>query len=1210
MQIAETKQTTNAVSKNETTKQSFFFQPKLSISQPNDIYEQEADAMADKVMRMPASNEKNNFFFKPANSIQLKCAHCEEEEKKIQLKQISSEETLVLPQMHNNEHQVDRSTYKAMRMINNSQNNFFFSPSIMPIQRKCANCEEEEKKLQRKDLNAEQPIPDALENYIVNLGSEGRPLSNEARSFYEPRFGYDFSDVRIHNDSAANTSAGGIQAKAYTHGTNIVFGSGQYSESNEGKSLLAHELTHVIQQTNGVNRKGYIQKAGTYWMPESKSGEKVHEEVLEAIGKKNSAKNVFSEAPVPTATASIIDLSGTGKIGYADLMTTDNGKLVGLYKTGEGMFGNINSIEKLNKQIILNGKKFDRDKLRKNTAPLWDEKNQKVTNIADAPKNIAVADLKPYDEISIKGGKTQLTNYAGGFEEVKEQVNKLIMQGALHADSSTPWTLNVGVLKELPVPDKYLFPSASGQHSKDLKITFGFVRGLLNKLKEAGSLKILAEYEKIREQNTLPGKLFVVENSDGIYTYAYIPDAFTDPAAMAKLPGAGGLPGTPPFSDMMTLVEKDIKGKLKGTSFVAKKHDDAAKNQHPATNNQNPVSKNQNDSAKPTAPPAQIVQAGSKKIQRKEQEYKDTFDQKEWDRSLDTYQRKFTASLKTKEMKQLITYGDQAAGYEDLRKNLPNAKMPPLTANLEKPASQLKSLEVWTYPGVGVLGTFRRLFGRAFVGVINTYEHVKEKIKNIAKKKDGGSVSSVAAAAIRIIVKVIKLIANYVVSKSLTLLVASLQQGIADNLKALYESLMPDELQKYIDEFTGIRDKYEEMAGKTIEQWKKDFFGSWIDDYEKIQDLIDKIQPIASLVEKLVRWGAGIIACLSPPAIGCLWNIFKEIGMYFIAKIIQTCWFGTKVMGFLFDHFPQIINLPRTIANGIKGFANDHIPLPFGMKPLFADIPEPDAKSYSMECGEFEGGGGGDGSGGDRGELYDMINEIGEDKFKAFLEMMRKRGAGDWVLLTPERLKSVKDDLMKANIDDLKKIAEGEKPSEGISVSMEELLKDISKYTPREEKVKKDYFDEKKKREAAAKAKADSAGAGGGKTTAVDTSAGGGSGGKSGPVKTLGEKATKTSITQHVQFATNIYAPAFSATNIPKESLNTTVFVFYKDNPSDAKYEYYYVDDVKLKVTSFDGSMYTFVNEEDFSVEYKPGTKHFFKKGLELHVETKFVEFK
>jgi hypothetical protein len=77
----------------------------------------------------------------------------------------------------------------------------------------------------------------------------GRPLDATARNFMEPKFGYDFSNVKIHNDTAAHQSASNINALAYTHGNNIVFGAGQYQpDTQAGKQLLAHELTHVVQQ--------------------------------------------------------------------------------------------------------------------------------------------------------------------------------------------------------------------------------------------------------------------------------------------------------------------------------------------------------------------------------------------------------------------------------------------------------------------------------------------------------------------------------------------------------------------------------------------------------------------------------------------------------------------------------------------------------------------------------------------------------------------------------------------------------------------------------------------------------------------------------------------------------------------------------------------------------------------------------------------------
>jgi len=172
--------------KNSSAKNSYFFQPKLNINSPSDDYEKEADATADKVMRM--------------------------QQPFIQAKPLS----------------------------------------ITSVQRKCAHCEEEEKQMQRKEMNGNAATADHnLESYIDNLNGGGQSLPDEVRSFYEPRFGYDFSNVRVHTDSVAAKSAQSINALAYTSGNNIVFNSGQYFPATDaGKRLLGHELTHVIQQAS------------------------------------------------------------------------------------------------------------------------------------------------------------------------------------------------------------------------------------------------------------------------------------------------------------------------------------------------------------------------------------------------------------------------------------------------------------------------------------------------------------------------------------------------------------------------------------------------------------------------------------------------------------------------------------------------------------------------------------------------------------------------------------------------------------------------------------------------------------------------------------------------------------------------------------------------------------------------------------------------
>jgi Domain of unknown function (DUF4157) len=87
---------------------------------------------------------------------------------------------------------------------------------------------------------------------VLNSGG-GQPLDPATRAFMEPRFGHDFSQVRVHTDARAAQSVRAVNAIAYTAGSNVVFGPGRYEPSSiQGRSLLAHELTHVLQQRASV----------------------------------------------------------------------------------------------------------------------------------------------------------------------------------------------------------------------------------------------------------------------------------------------------------------------------------------------------------------------------------------------------------------------------------------------------------------------------------------------------------------------------------------------------------------------------------------------------------------------------------------------------------------------------------------------------------------------------------------------------------------------------------------------------------------------------------------------------------------------------------------------------------------------------------------------------------------------------------------------
>ncbi len=89
--------------------------------------------------------------------------------------------------------------------------------------------------------------------FVSSLG-DGRPLSRGERAFYEPRFGHSFGNVRVHDDEAAAESASAINARAYASGNHIVVGQDQYDPlSTAAKRLMAHELTHTIQQGSSAN---------------------------------------------------------------------------------------------------------------------------------------------------------------------------------------------------------------------------------------------------------------------------------------------------------------------------------------------------------------------------------------------------------------------------------------------------------------------------------------------------------------------------------------------------------------------------------------------------------------------------------------------------------------------------------------------------------------------------------------------------------------------------------------------------------------------------------------------------------------------------------------------------------------------------------------------------------------------------------------------
>jgi hypothetical protein len=204
--------------------QSKLVQPKLVVGQPGDKYEQEADSMAAQVMSMSAP---------PANSGLVQRQGEQEEKEPVVQKSPLADSITPLVQRQSAETEV---------------------------QRKCAKCEQEEQEeqvqtkslLQRAAENGSNETSSNIESQLSSSKGGGNPLPDEVRSFMEPRFGADFSSVRVHSDAAAVQMNKALGAQAFAHGNDIFYGAGKSPGKNE---LTAHELTHTIQQGGGVQAK-------------------------------------------------------------------------------------------------------------------------------------------------------------------------------------------------------------------------------------------------------------------------------------------------------------------------------------------------------------------------------------------------------------------------------------------------------------------------------------------------------------------------------------------------------------------------------------------------------------------------------------------------------------------------------------------------------------------------------------------------------------------------------------------------------------------------------------------------------------------------------------------------------------------------------------------------------------------------------------------
>jgi hypothetical protein len=279
-------------------------QAKLRYGQPGDSYEREADRVADSVVSnsksgqtsaaspalaqgvsgavQKSADEKNNSEINKEDPVQKKAAPNKEEkpvqkkatdkqddnrmlqkkpadekkEKPVQKKQADKDEKPVQKKAANKDEKPvqKKAANKDEKPVQKKE-----APKKdeKPVQKKAAGEPEEKEGGQSNNRKAEDP---GIEREIMAGKNGGNPMADDVRKEMEHQFGQDFTHVTIHNDGQSHELCRKINAQAFTHGSHIYFAEGKYDpQTTDGKHLLAHELTHIVQQNGKVQKM--VQKA-------------------------------------------------------------------------------------------------------------------------------------------------------------------------------------------------------------------------------------------------------------------------------------------------------------------------------------------------------------------------------------------------------------------------------------------------------------------------------------------------------------------------------------------------------------------------------------------------------------------------------------------------------------------------------------------------------------------------------------------------------------------------------------------------------------------------------------------------------------------------------------------------------------------------------------------------------------------------------------
>lgn len=732
-------------------------QTKVQVGEVDDKYEVEADQVAEQVMRMPetATPTSNESLTTDNTFIRRKCEQ---------------------------DQQSESENVKKKKITKTAE------PGLQL------------KDQGRVQAGAESEMVPGANVESRQLQSGGSAMPGSTRNFFERRFNYDFSDVRIHVGSQSELINQGLNSHAFTYANHIWLGAGQ---SLSNSPLLAHELAHVVQQTQPkrvtklagadepVSRSAkQVQRFAPYWEPYGFTGQRNHDYILPDLG---TTSNIFTEAPVPNANYLGADYDKYGRADMYKASTT-----VGVYFEGHHAPRYLRATRYLRNA-------GERMRHYRQAAPR--ERGGNVIRVNLAPTSVKIGELKPsHNTIEASLGPEQVDGYLAGFQLARREVNEMAALGQTSPAGET-WNLTTAPMarSDITIPPKFQYPNATGQSSRPLVI------------KELG-------HRPLRPRQRVSGKVYVSESpgNRAVWSYYWIPDQRPQLSVLPRR--VRNLSSDVQQFLITPLMESPVQSARQAKSAAAA-------------------------SVTPVMRPDR-----QKKLRRR---VEDSFDQRRWHHYHESLTQAYSSVSRTREFDD-VEFTEKAIEANDAVESSTGVNLPEVSATERRNLRTVGKIRFWTGLNSRPFGIFRRVFGRAFVRVANAYQRMRERFRErLRTRRARFSVTGLTGAAIRAAFTVIKLAGAFVVRETMGRLIESLKTGVSNKLRELIEPERIEDLQEKLQEVQELRTQIEERANQTADQIMESAFGPFLQHIEQIDHIRSIVSDIATVVN-LVRWGLGL----------------------------------------------------------------------------------------------------------------------------------------------------------------------------------------------------------------------------------------------------------------------------------------------------------------------------------------------------------------